>query len=85
MRIRICVFALVVLSAGQALAQREASCAFTFNAVSRKIEKRCQGMPTAALGFTERSLLSSGKMKVCVIRKETLPNNETRLTSPECK
>ena len=80
---RIIVFALLTLFAGAAAA--EGSCAFTYNSVSRKIEQRCKGMPTAPLGVQERALLTSRKAKVCVVKTERFGANLIRLAKPDCK
>lgn len=80
---RTIVFALLTLVAGAAVA--EGSCTFTYNTVSRKIEQRCAGMPTAPLGIQERALLTSGRAKVCVVKTERFGANQIRHAKPDCK
>ena len=81
---KIAVFALLALVAGQALAQD--ACTFTYNSVSRRVESRCTGvLRDAPLGAKERMLLSSRQAKLCVVRLERNEAKQLRMSTPECK
>ena len=67
---RAAVFVLLTLLAGSAAAQ--GSCTFVYNTVSRRVEMRCVGVPTAPLGVNERALLQAGKVKSCVVSVERI-------------
>ena len=58
---------LLALAATPAVAQ-EQSCTFVFNRTSKKVDMTCNGMPHAPLDVHDRAALSSGKVKVCVVR-----------------
>jgi hypothetical protein len=80
---RTIVFALLTLVAGSAAAQ--GSCTFVYNTVSRKVEMRCTGIPSAPLDVGERALLATGRVKSCVVVAERVSDNQLRLASPVCK
>ena len=81
---RIVLFALLALAAS-ASAHAEGTCSFTYNPYAKRIDSRCQGIPTMQLGVTERALLSSGRAKVCVIKVERSGPRQVRALPAECK
>lgn len=80
---RTIVFALLTLLAGSAAAQ--GSCTFVYNTVSRKVEMRCKGVPSAPLDVNERALLATGKVKSCVVEIERVSDKQLRPVDPVCK
>jgi hypothetical protein len=82
---RIIAFALLALVAGSAAAAAQGTCTFTYNTVSRKVEMRCTGIPSAPLGVNERALLATGRVKACVVEAERVGDTQLRLASPVCK
>jgi hypothetical protein len=80
---RTIVFALLTLLAGSAAAQ--GSCTFVYNTISRKVEMRCRGVPSAPLGVSERALLATGKVKSCVVSIERISDKQLRPAEPVCK
>lgn len=83
---RTIVFALFSLLAVPAFA--EGTCTFTYNAYAKRIESRCQGMPgmpAAALGLKEQSMLRVGEVKSCVVRVEHVNPKKERAAKTDCK
>lgn len=80
---RIALLALLAVACGPAFA--EGTCTFTYNPYAKRIDSRCQGIPSMQLGVHERALLSSGKAKVCLVKVERVGPQQVRALPAECK